>query len=453
MKSIANRVLDKARFSTEMTASRINVRAESRTPLAVRVGREHGNGAGYIGRVAENCKGKNLFNAPVLLNIGYPNAIGIFGMRGTGKSFNLGVFAECLAGMPQVSEGDAPPSAVVIFDVQNQFWTLSLAPSDKQDKNQLQQLANWRLEPAAASDIQCWMPDGATSHVAGARKYKIAPDQLVEDDWLALLEEERYSPGGQAMMTLLRHSKERSPESLAANARVGNTALSNFQSSTIDRLGWRLNSVANAKIIGTPGIDAEAFLAPGQLSVVLLRGLPENLRALTAAILTRLLSARMSDFQQRKKMAKRGIGGSPRENFPSRLWIMMDEAHVIAPREGRTPANEPIVDYVKRGRDSGLSLIFATQQPSAVDDKLMSQADMTFTHALGTEADVAAAIARMPTSKPDGYTCNGEKLKTGGDLIRSLKPGEAILADSATQRPFVVQMRPRLSVHGGDTPD
>ena len=36
----------------------------------------------------------------------------------------------------------------------------------------------------------------------------------------------------------------------------------------------------------------------------------------------------------------------------------------------------PLVDYVKRGRDAGLSLIFATQQPSAVNSKLMSQVDI-----------------------------------------------------------------------------
>lgn len=452
MKSLGNKVLDKARFSTAMTASRINVSTEPRAPRVVRVGRDHGSGGGYVGRVAENCKGKNLFNAPVLLNTGFPNVIGIFGMRGTGKSFNLGVFAECLAGMSQVNAGDAPPPAIVIFDVQNQFWTLSIAPSDKHDKYHLQQLKNWQLEPEAAPNVQCWMPDGAISHIPDAREYRIAPEQLVDADWLALLEQERYSPGGQALLALLRNCSDRTPEALVARTRGGGV-LSNFQSSTIDALRWRLESVANAKIIGSPGINAETFLEPGKLSVVLLRDLSESMRALTAAILTRLLSSHMGNFHRRAKIAKRGIGEMPGENLPRRLWIMMDEAHVIAPREGRTPANEPIVDYVKRGRDSGLSLIFATQQPSAVDDKLMSQVDMTFTHALGTEADVTAATARMPTSKPDGYTCAGEPLKTPGDLIRSLKPGEAILADAATQRPFVVQMRPRLSVHGGDTPD
>ena len=255
---------------------------------------------------------------------------------------------------------------------------------------------------------------------------------------------------GQALLELLRGNSDLPPNALAA--KLGSKTLPSFQPATTDGLRWRLESIAETNMIGTPGVDIEELLVPGRVSVVLMRYLPDSLRALTAATMTRLLSARMSAFHQSRKMAKRGKGTPPTENLPQRLWIMMDEAHVIAPRDEKTPANEPLVDYVKRGRDSGLSLVFATQQPSAVDDKLMSQVDMTLTHALGFDADVQAAVARMPTQRPSEYKCGGEVLKTHGDLIRSLNPGEAVLADSANQRPFVINLRPRLSVHGGDTP-
>lgn len=125
---------------------------------------------------------------------------------------------------------------------------------------------------------------------------------------------------------------------------------------------------------------------------------------------------------------------------------------MIAPREGKTAATDPIVDYVKRGRDAGLSLVFATQQPSAVDNKLMSQVDMTLTHALGFEADLQAAIARMPTRASVSYERSGFKLPSMADAIRSLDPGEAVVADAANGRVFIVKIRPRLSAHGGNTP-
>lgn len=440
------KVLDRARFATAAPASQLNFDSVNRSIV---VGRP-GDSGGYIGRACEISKGKNILDASVWFNAGFPGVIGIFGMRGTGKSFNLGVFAECLAGMKQVVAGDAPLPAIVIFDIQNQFWTLSAAPDNELDKKHLDMLSKWKLSPGAVKNVRCWTPAGVECVVPEAKEYQIAPKQLDASDWLALLEQERYSPMGQSLLELLRRGKSHAPSDLAASARSG--GLSSFQSGTVDALRWRLESVAETGIIGSPGIDIGEFLVPGQISVVLLRQLPESLRALTAAILTRLLSARMTSFHQRQRIAKRGKMAPSEQSMPRQVWIMMDEAHIIAPREGNTPANEPLIDYVKRGRDSGLSLIFATQQPSAVDDKLMSQVDMTITHSLGFEADIQAAIARMPTRKPADYKYDGDALPSPGDLIRSLNPGQAVLADSANKRPFLIQMRPRLSVHGGDTP-
>ena len=41
-------------------------------------------------------------------------------------------------------------------------------------------------------------------------------------------------------------------------------------------------------------------------------------------------------------------------------------AHVVAPKDQNSPARDALIEYVKRGRDAGLSLVMATQQPSAI---------------------------------------------------------------------------------------
>ena len=447
MKS-TKKVFAKARFITDATATNLNFDHSAR---AVTIGRNRGVRHGYVGRVCESSKGKSIFDASVWLNTSFPSVIGVFGMRGTGKSFNLGVFTECLAGDRQVCVGGEKLPAVVIFDVQNQFWTSAMQPTAEHDSIQLKTLAEWHLKPNAVPNVCCWMPTGKGSPLPGAREYQIHPDQFDNSDWLALLEQERYSPMGQALIELLRKAKDSAPRALAKMLHNAG-ALSSAQSTTVDGLRWRLESLAESDLIGAPGVDIKELLVPGRVSVILLRDFPESLRALATATVVRQLAAQMTQFHQARRLAERGKGDAPKVDLPHHLWCIMDEAHVIAPREGKTPANAPLVDYVKRGRDSGLSLIFATQQPSAVDNKLMSQVDITFTHALGFETDVQAAIDRMPTRKPAIYRCGGEKLSTPGDLIRSLKPGEAIIADSASQRPFIAQMRPRLSLHGGDAP-
>ena len=100
----------------------------------------------------------------------------------------------------------------------------------------------------------------------------------------------------------------------------------------------------------------------------------------------------------------------------------------------------------------GLSLIFATQQPSAVDTRLMSQVDLTLTHTLGFEVDIAAALQRMPTRTNVSYRIAGIELPSLSDAVRTLDAGDCIVADTSSRRVFAMRVRPRLTAHGGNIP-
>ena len=449
---LTKKVITQAKFKTNGHSGSLNLDSSSRAAL---IGRKPGSGlvSGLVGKVAEMSSGQNVLDYGVWLDLSFPHVIGVFGSRGTGKSFTLGVLAECLAGLPEVVSGAVPSAAVVILDVQNQFWTLALSPSANlsEDAPHLAELREWGLPSTAVENVAFWTPSRADEHLRDAKIFKISPKQLCADDWLAILEQDRYSPMGQALITLLQRSKSHNPAELAENAQQ--SILGTFQSSTVDGLRWRLKATAEMGLIGEPGVDIENLLSPGKISVMLLRNLPENMRALTAGVLSRILAARMSDYHQSRKIARRRGGEIHGGNMPERLWLVMDEAHVIVPGESETPASGPLVDYVKRGRDSGLSLIFATQQPSAVDGKLMSQTDITFTHSLGFDADIQAAAKRMPADASHAYSRDGHKISSLGGVIRALTPGDAIVADSESERIFIQKTRPRLTAHGGNTPE
>ena len=112
------------------------------------------------------------------------------------------------------------------------------------------------------------------------------------------------------------------------------------------------------------------------------------MRQLVAAVVTRLISNRFGTHQQSLRLSRRYNSAPPSGDLPRRVWLIVDEAHVLVPSGAQTAATDPVIDYVKRGRDAGLSLLFATQQPSAVDSRLMSQVDLTLTHTLGFEVDI-----------------------------------------------------------------
>ena len=412
--------------------------------------------AAYVGKVIEHGTTSTLLDYGVLCDMGFPHVIGVFGNRGSGKSFDLGVFLEELfANSPELGDTERGDAGIV-FDIQDQFWTLAYAPdsTNREDARQLDELRNWGLDSATVPNVSLFAPAASDTVVPHAKRFTLAASQLTEDDFLAMLGLGRFSPMGQALLTVLDGEGPKPPDALA-RACASSGVLRDYQQVTVDGLRWRLESVGKTSIIGETGVCLDGLLRPRGLSVILMRNLPDSIRALIVGVISRLACDRMGRVQQARRVARRvnrDTAGSYNE-VATRLWTVLDEAHILVPSDGATAATGPLIDYVKRGRDAGLSLIFATQQPSAVNSKLMSQVDITLTHMLGFEADLTAAIGRMPTRSTLDYEVDSQKAGTLADVIRSLAPGEAVLADAASPRAFLMKVRPRRTAHGGDTPE
>ena len=125
---------------------------------------------------------------------------------------------------------------------------------------------------------------------------------------------------------------------------------------------------------------------------------------------------------------------------------------MVAPRDQISPARTALVEYVKRGRDAGLSLVLATQQPAALDDRILSQVNITLSHRLSFQSDINAAVNRIPTKSVKSMKLSGTSLTDFGDMIRVLDAGQCFLGDQGSSRAVLVQIRPRVSAHGGYSP-
>lgn len=443
------KVFSNSRFTTK---SRCNFRFDSKLK-SIFVGSRIAESKNiYIGKVIEKGVTSSLLDYNIFCDISFPHVIGVFGSRGSGKSFDLGVFLEGILSCQQQHLSDA----AIVFDVQDQFWTLAHQPRESidLDRSQIDDLSLWGLNPYCVNENNIFIPEISNSEIPNSTTFTLAAEQLSPSDWLAILELEQYSAMGQVLITLLEDNKNANPDQLSSVC-VNKHKLKNFQQNSIDGVRWRLESLAKAKIISSVGISIDELLKPGVLSVFLMRNLSESIRGLVVGVIARLVSVRLGQIQQARKVAlrtnKKNLNEFP--NLTKRLWMVIDEAHVLVPSDGTTVATAPLIDYVKRGRDSGLSLIYATQQPASVNSKLMSQVDLTITHTLGFDTDINAAIARMPTRSSVDYEINNQKVNSLNDVIRSLNPGEAILADSTSGRVFIAKIRPRLSAHGGTNPE
>jgi DNA helicase HerA-like ATPase len=126
-----------------------------------------------------------------------------------------------------------------------------------------------------------------------------------------------------------------------------------------------------------------------------------------------------------------------------RVWLAMDEAHQFVPQSGSSLCKEIIIRWVKEGRQPGLGLIAATQQPSAIDSELLSQCDLILSHKITTVDDIQS-LNRLSATYMSG------ELRS---FVRNLSQrGEAILVDDERENVSRITIRPRRSKHGGGEP-
>lgn len=119
-------------------------------------------------------------------------------------------------------------------------------------------------------------------------------------------------------------------------------------------------------------------------------------------------------------------------------WLLIDEAHTFF--EGLAASTLQVI--LTRGRAPGVSIVMATQRPSAVPTVGISQSDVIVSHRLTSHADIEALREAQPTYM-DGSL--DERMPTA--------PGEVVAIDDSTETVHAAQIRWRDTPHGGDSPN
>lgn len=412
----------------------------------------------FMGKVAERVPSTEYFDYNVWIDAEFPHVVFVAGKRGSGKSYDLGIILEGLGATSGNFSTRPPGFSAVLFDLQSQFWALGAQLNEKlnADAQQIERLGKWNVK-GLIKPPALFLPIGSQPITGTEHPMTISPNSLELADWLSLLGTKRFEAMGQAIATC-RQIVVRTKQNFEISDLISILQrpqqyqdLSSFQQSTFDAVLWRLQALAETGLFHGGKSIIEEVLQPDRCSIILMRDLPEDLKAVTVAVVMRQIERAMSRYHQQRKVVSR-MGGTEDTSKPSRMWVMIDEAHLVCPANDKTSANEVIVDYVKRGRDAGLSLVLATQQPSAIDAAAISQVDLTILHKLTIDADISAATARLPAPLPINTRVREKDISDPRLLVRELAPGEALISDSEASRTFILRLRPRVSPHGGGEP-
>ncbi len=417
------------------------------------------HGLELIGAVSEKSESKygSLFTVPVYLDFIKPHVIFVAGKRGSGKSYTLGVIAESLGF--SIKKKDIRVS-VIIIDTVDVFRQMVYPNVDQSEL-----LKKWGLEPSTFDNLIVFIPYKNYNKlppniVRENHLYplKISPAELSTGDWTYILEKEgRFSTSQENLLgeaidllkkgytanisgeTIKRPPKRKFSIDDLIECIDSSVELNRFYSfSTRTAIIQRLRTAKKIGIFHKDGTSINEIARENTITIIDVSSLGANaMRALS--ILTSILSRQI--LAHRMEWDDTGI--TKRDELPP-TWLIVDEAQTLVPRTGRTPATDALISYAKLGRRFGCSLVLCTQQPASVNDQVISQADILISHNLSYDADIRALRERAPAYLP-------EELKSKA-FISSLPSGVAIVFDQVTEntRGFIMQVRPRVSRHGGE---
>lgn len=411
----------------------------------------------FVGKILESTKGKSYLGADAWLDTTFPHVIYITGTRGSGKSFDLGVLVEGISKLakPSPIQNEIKPITSIIIDTQSQFWTLGYAPREAIEANkiQLEELKRWNLEPNNLAAVRVFAPPGTTTFLGTEKTLQIRPKDVRAEEWCALLGQEVYSPQGHIIAATLEAFGDTDFEIADMLGYIADeTNWPTVAESSRNAITYKLDDYRRTNLFSANGLRVKDFLEDGACNILSLRELRNEDKSLITAVIARNLFDILGRHHNRKKTASFFQKPFEGEGTPDRVWLVIDEAHVVAPKDQISPARSALVEYVKRGRDAGLSLVLATQQPSALDDRILSQVNVTFSHRLSFQSDINAAVDRIPTKSVKTMKFAGTNLTDFGDMVRVLDAGQCFLGDQASSRAVLVQIRPRVSAHGGYSP-
>jgi hypothetical protein len=136
--------------------------------------------------------------------------------------------------------------------------------------------------------------------------------------------------------------------------------------------------------------------------------------------------------------------------------LAIDEAQELLGDEGGE-AKVALEDFCLLGRNYGLSLILATQRPTAgaISSKVRAQVDTYFIHRLLTEEDIDIARRNLISEYPSQVRLGNVECDFSR-LVRTLQTGQCFVTSDrvsckeSLRRSFVLDVRPRTRVHGGE---
>ena len=408
----------------------------------------------FLGRHYVKMEQTVSLSSNIRMDVARTHVVLIDGKRGSGKSYTLGVIAEEMTNLPEeVSEN----LAILIFDTMGIFWTMK-HPNQREETL----LTGWNLKPEKLKNIDVYIPQGYFKEykkkgILADYPLSIKTSELDAGDWASVFGIDLMDPMGVAVekgLSLLEDSKKKygildiinvinSDKTIEKNVKdaVINRFLAAETWGLFSKTGTEIKDLVKGGRVGIVDISAYSHMAGSWGIKNLVVGLISK-KLLNERIIARKIEelkeieAGTSFFGFEKSIDEK-------DKMPL-VWILIDEAHEFLPREGKTGATDALVQLLREGRQPGISLVLATQQPGEIHKDVITQSDIVISHRITAKKDIDALNNMMQT-----YV-SANIQKHINDLPRM--KGSALILDDNSERIYPMNVRPRVTWHGGESP-
>jgi len=397
---------------------------------------------GIIGKHYVGSKKDAHLANPVRIDLARPHLIGIFGKRGGGKSYTLGVLAEELAELPDEIKNNI---STLLVDTMGIYWSMKV-PNDQDRRLLVEQGLNPRGYP-----IKILIPAGYEKYyiendVDFDGTFSFKPYELGVGEWALSFNINLDTEIGILLQKVVDYAQENLKEYDIPDL----IKITEKEDATKVAKDAIINRFMLAKKWGIFDMNAPSvydIVLPGQLSVIDVSqlGLETggwSVRSLVVGLLgrkiliERMKARRLEEFEDMDKSFKG-------KKMPI-TWMLIDEAHQFLPAVGETAATGPLLQWIKIGREPGVSLVLATQMPYKLHQEAISQCDLVISHRLTAKKDMDALSSIMQTY----YRYD---LSYYYDALPRVK-GTALILDDNSERIYEIRVRPRKSWHAGGGP-
>jgi len=396
----------------------------------------------YLGKQYVTMGQTTALSNKIYLDASTSHVILICGKRGTGKSTTLGVIAEGIARLPTEIKQNL---SVLILDTLGIFWSMKY-PNIRQEGL----LKEWGLRPEPL-DVKVYTPKGKFQEYKQRKipvdyNFSIKPKDLSSDDWCKAFNLDFLSPVGVLISRAVAEKKIASIQAILKEIKKDKNADQQTKHTAVNLF----NTAQSWGIFSEQGSEIGDILKSGQISVIDLSCYTDwNIKTMVMGILGKeVLQQRMEvrKLEEMKMISKEEdyFGIRKEEKQMPLVWILLDEAHEFIPINKITPATDALVQILREGRQPGITLVMATQQPGEIAKEAITQSDIIISHRVTARVDIKALEDIMQT-----YL--SEDIQTHLNNLPSLK-GSAIVLDDNSERMFSMRIHPKQSWHGGEAP-